>query len=321
MPDEALASEPRAQGWSTIYDHPKMVRSQFTTVDGYRTHHLETGSDQNPPLVLVHGANMQRGMGSDRWFPTLIPLGEHFHVFAVDELGGGESDAPRNIADIGHLRVRAEHVLAFVESLGVGPVHLLGQSQGAWITAYIALKRPDLVADLILVDSASLALPAGGVGSRAVSSKWSDAFVPGTMLRKGADELTREGIQRRMSDMLYDVSILPDAFLRRAVELSRKWMPIYEEPWKAFWKDGDARNIEQYLVDGKNMIEHLPDLVQHPLIIWGNNSVKGVDAGFEMYKRMTGAEFYVFDKANHFLWIDRWRDFNSLVTWFLTRNA
>jgi pimeloyl-ACP methyl ester carboxylesterase len=314
------ASEGGAQAWTTIYDQPQKIRSKFITVDGYRTHYLESGSAGQPPLVLVHGANMQVGLGSDRWFPNLIPLGERFHVFAVDELGGGETDPPRNIADIGHLRVRAEHVLAFVEALGVGPVHLLGQSQGAWIAAYIALRRPDLVAELILVDSASLALPAGGIGSGAVDRKYTDAFVPGTAVRSSL-EMTREGIRRWLSNMVYDASILPDAFLDRCVELGTKWVPVWDEPWKNFWAGGGERNVEQYLIDGVNIIEHLPGLAQHPLIIWGNNSVKGLDNGVNLYKSMNGAEFYVFDKANHYLWMDRWQDFNSLVTWFLSRKG
>ncbi len=83
------------QDWTTIYDHPEKVRSKYITVDGYRTHYRETGSTSSRPLVLVHGANIQVGLGSDRWFPTLIPLGEHFHVFAIDELGGGETEPPR----------------------------------------------------------------------------------------------------------------------------------------------------------------------------------------------------------------------------------
>lgn len=38
----------------------------------------------------------------------------------------------------------------------------MGQSQGAWISAFIAVTRPDLVKGLVLVDSASLTLPEGG---------------------------------------------------------------------------------------------------------------------------------------------------------------
>jgi pimeloyl-ACP methyl ester carboxylesterase len=307
------------QGWTTIYDHPEKVQSKYITVDGYRTHYRETGAAPSRPLVLVHGANIQTGLGSDRWFPNLIPLGEHFHVFAIDELGGGDTEAPRNIDDIGHIRVRADHVLAFIEALGVGPVHLLGQSQGAWIAAYVALQRPDLVDELILVDSASLALPAGGMGSKGVDNKYTDAFVPGTAVRRGL-EPTRDGMRRWLATMTYDAAILPDNFLDRCAELTTKWMPIWQEPWSKFWTDGGKRNVEQYEVDGVHISEHLVNLTKQPLVIWGNNSVKGLDNGVSLYKRMPGAEFYVFDKANHFLWIDRWRDFNSLVRWFLTRD-
>lgn len=314
----AGSADSNQQGWRTIYDHPDEVRSRYITVDGYRTHYRETGRDGAPPLVLVHGANFQVGLGSDRWFPTLLPLGERFHVFAVDELGGGDTDPPRDLADLGHVRVRAEHVLAFIEALGVGPVHLLGQSQGAWIAAYVALRRPDLVRELILVDSASLALPAGGIGSSGVGARYTEAFVPGTMVRSTL-ETSQEGMRKWVSNMMFDASILPDAFLDRCVALGAKWMPIWEEPWKAFFADGGARNAEQYLVDGVHIGELVSTLPHQPLVIWGNNSVKGVDNGLALYKRIPGAQFHVFDRANHYLWMDQWRDFNSLVRWYLER--
>lgn len=304
--------------WQTIYDYPDKVQSKFIEVDGYRTHYLTSGNEDSKPLVLVHGGNFQIGLAAERWFPNIVPLGEHFRVFAVDELGGGETDAPRDIRDIGHIRVRAEHVLAFIETLDVGPVHLLGQSQGAWITAYVAYKRPDLVDQLVLVDTASLALPDGGMGGPNIAERFTEASLPGTMVRMDIDA-TPEGIRDWMKTYQYDVSVLPDAYLARCAELAKKWIPIWEEPWKEFWADGGKRNEEQYLVDRSPLRDHVSELQFDPLIIWGNNSVKGVDNGLKLFKRIPDAQFHVFDKADHFLWIDQWEDFNSLVTWFLTR--
>jgi pimeloyl-ACP methyl ester carboxylesterase len=105
--------------------------------------------------------------------------------------------------------------------------------------------------------------------------------------------------------------------VERLVVLARKWLPIWDAPWREFWADGGERNRRQYLLDGVHLAEHMPRLSQRPLIIWGNNSVKGIDNGLALFKRIPDSQFHVFDKANHFLWLDRWREFNSLVTWFL----
>ena len=307
-----------APGWETIYDHPGLVHSRHMVVDGYRTHYLSCGPEDGKPLVLLHGGNFQTGLGSERWFPNMIPLGRNFRVIAVDQLGGGETDPPRNIKDLGHVRVRADHIIAFIEALDAGAVHLLGQSQGSWIATYIALKRPDLVDRLILVDTASVALPAGGMGGPNIGKKFTEASLPGTMVRKHIDP-TPEGIREWLVAYTYDVSVLPDPFLERTAELAKKWLPIWDEPWREFWADGGERNKEQYLVDGTHISELVHTLTQGPLIIWGKNSVKGLDNGLGLYKKIPDAQFHVFDKADHLLWVDQWADFNSLTTWFLTR--
>jgi len=302
----------------TIYDHPGRVQSKYVVADGYRTHYLEAGEPTAKPVVLIHGGNFEFGMATDRWYPTILPLAKHFRVIAVDELGGGHTDAPRNLDDIGHVRVRGDHVLAFIDALRIAPAHLIGQSQGAWIAAYIALKRPDFVDRLILVDSASLALPAGGMGGKDIAPNFSESFYPGTMVHKSL-EPTRDSLRRAVSSMVYDQSMLSDPFLERLVPLAKKWIPIWKDPWKRFWADGGERNREQYLVDGVHIGELVPTLKRPPLLVWGKDSVKGIDNGVALYKRIPDAQFHVFDKANHFLWLDRPRDFNGLAAWFLTR--
>lgn len=303
--------------WLSMYDHPELVQVKTIEADGYKTSYLEAGKADAPPLVLAHGGNFELGTASDRWYPTILPLAKHFRVFAVDELGSGGTDAPRNLADLGDVQVRAQHVLNFVEALNVGPVHLMGQSQGAWIVAYVALKRPDLARKVVLVDSASLALPAGGVGGPNIGQNFADSYLPGTMVRRNL-EVTPDGIRDFYSTMVYDQSMLSDPFVERALALGRKWAPIWHKPWREFWADGGKRNRDQYIVDGRHLGESARNLVK-PLIIWGNNSVKGISNGVDFYRSIPDAQFHVFDKANHFLWLDQWKEFNSLVTWFLSR--
>jgi len=232
----------------------------------------------------------------------------------VDELGGGGTDPPARLDDIGDLRVRADHVLSFIEAMRISPAHLIGQSQGAWIATYIALTRSDLVDRLILVDSASLALPAGGMDASDIAPRFSDDFHPGTMVRKTL-EPTREGLRAAVSSMVFDHSMLSDDFLDRLIPLALKWIPIWKKPWPRFWADGGRRNRQQYLIDGVHISELVHLLASPPLII-----VKGLEGGVRLYQRIPDAQLHVFDKANHFVWLDQWRDFNSLATWYLARS-
>ena len=141
----------------TLFNSPDKYTKHDETIDGYKTHFIEAGDPANDRLLLVHGGSAALGAGLYRWYPTVLPLAEKLHVFAVDELGHGFTDPPRDIADLGHVRVRAEHVIRFIEEKGLAPLNLCGQSQGGWIVTYITITRPDLVKRLVLVDSGSTA--------------------------------------------------------------------------------------------------------------------------------------------------------------------
>ena len=179
-------------------------------MDGYRTHYLEAGDPSAPPLLLVHGGSVKIGMGVDRWYPTILPLAETFHVIAIDQLGHGETDAPREFRDLGMVKVRAAHIIKFIEQLNLGPINLVGQSQGGWINAFITLTRPDLVKDVVIVDSASLS--GSAVGGKLPFFK--DAFKPGTMIPK-SDLTTREGIKDHVSKFTYTPEVVTDELLDR----------------------------------------------------------------------------------------------------------
>jgi pimeloyl-ACP methyl ester carboxylesterase len=84
------------------------------------------------------------------WRHIAEDLGKHFSVLIYDRAGYGESNpssAPRTPENIsGELRLLLEH-------LGVGkPVTLLGHSQGGLYGADFALRNPEAVRALVLLD-------------------------------------------------------------------------------------------------------------------------------------------------------------------------
>src|SRR5215471_18844047 len=58
-------------------------------VGGYRLHYTEAGA--GPAIVLLHG------LGSDlrTWRQVMPVLATRFHVYALDQLGFGQSDKPQ----------------------------------------------------------------------------------------------------------------------------------------------------------------------------------------------------------------------------------
>jgi len=75
-----------------IFNSPDKWEPKTTVADGYNTSYAEAGDPNAEPLILVHGGACEVGMGYSRWYPNIIPLGENFHVFAIDELGSGDTD-------------------------------------------------------------------------------------------------------------------------------------------------------------------------------------------------------------------------------------
>jgi pimeloyl-ACP methyl ester carboxylesterase len=127
-----LAAQPR-----------QTASARETTVLGFKLHYLEAG--RGAPVVLLHGLG---GDGS-RWRPNIDALARDFHVFALDQIGFGQSDKP--LANY-HTGMLAEFLVGFLKSVGVPKASLVGNSMGAGVALYTAAKYPELVDRIVLAD-------------------------------------------------------------------------------------------------------------------------------------------------------------------------
>jgi non-heme chloroperoxidase len=130
----------------TAASHIALAHGEIRLPDRRLHHYVSVGSS-GPRIVFLHGF-------TDSWrsFELLFaPLSAKFHLFAFDQRGHGGSDAADSyaIADF------AADAIAFIESLGNEPVHLVGHSLGTIVAQRIAEKRPDLLASLILISAAT----------------------------------------------------------------------------------------------------------------------------------------------------------------------
>ncbi len=96
------------------------------------------------PLVFLHAGICDRRM----WHPQWDHFADSNQVIRIDGRGFGEnppSDEPFN---------RAADVIEILESLGVEQAVLVGGSMGGRVSLEIAVRRPDLVAGLVLLGAA-----------------------------------------------------------------------------------------------------------------------------------------------------------------------
>ena len=109
------------------------------------------GGGPAPPLVFL-----QHFTGTlDNWDPAVTdPLARGREVVLFESAGVGRSsgEVPPTIAGM------ADHLLAFVDALGLTRIDLLGFSLGGMVAQQIAVGRPALVRKMLLVGSA----PEGG---------------------------------------------------------------------------------------------------------------------------------------------------------------
>lgn len=122
----------------------RLVRHIVTLPDGHRIGVSIAG--HGIPLVLLHGFGAN-GSLYHRSLGHLAHLG--FRVIAIDTPGHGDTDAPRTP----DLPYAAELVSRTLEHLGIRTAVLVGHSMGGRIVTEVAVRRPDQVLAVVLLDA------------------------------------------------------------------------------------------------------------------------------------------------------------------------
>ena len=100
----------------------------------------------SPPLVILHGLLGSAG----NWRTIARQLQETRTIYCLNLRNHGESP---HVPTMSYPEM-AEDVEAFIASLAVNPVDLLGHSMGGKVAMSVALRRPDLLRKLLVVDTA-----------------------------------------------------------------------------------------------------------------------------------------------------------------------
>ena len=126
------------------YAQSPTAESKQVEIFGQKIYYLESGSASNPTVILLHG------LGGDvsNWAPTVPALSAKSHVFALDQIGFGQSDKP-----VINYRVATlvEFLNAFYKKLGIEKASLVGNSLGGWTAAAYTIAYPNKVDKLVLV--------------------------------------------------------------------------------------------------------------------------------------------------------------------------
>jgi pimeloyl-ACP methyl ester carboxylesterase len=102
--------------------------------------------DDRDLVLCVHGMSGS----ATNWTDLMAELAPDFDCAAVDLPGSGSSAPPAKRSGYS-IRALAATVTRLIESLGRGPVHLVGNSMGGAVSIRVAAARPDLVRTLTLI--------------------------------------------------------------------------------------------------------------------------------------------------------------------------
>jgi 4,5:9,10-diseco-3-hydroxy-5,9,17-trioxoandrosta-1(10),2-diene-4-oate hydrolase len=258
---------------------------QNTVIAGkIKTFYLSAGKGE--PLVLLHGA----GGGAILWGPIINLLSKHFHVLAPDVVGYGESDKPDAAYDKNFF---STWFRSFCDSLNMGKINLLGNSQGGAIAIQFTLDNPDRVKKLILVCSA-------GFGRWGIS--------PGAMFRMAAANIfpTRRTVQRIVKYLVHNTDNFPDDGIAYLLEVIRS--PGGKLPFL----NGRGRAVAPFSLD------KLRKIIHPALIMWGEKDrILPVSHGKKAYEKLPDARLRIIPDAGHAPFIDLPEQFKDIIIHFI----
>jgi pimeloyl-ACP methyl ester carboxylesterase len=262
------------------------------TVLGFKLHYLEAG--RGAPVILLHGLG---GDGS-RWRPNIEPLARDLHVFALDQIGFGESDKP--LANY-HTGMLADFLVGFMKAAGVPKASLVGNSMGAAVALYTAAKFPDAVDRIVLAD---------GGGFRSASGTPAAAPTPEALHRRQIqNSVTREETREFFRILFHDKSLVTDKMVDEQLALRLRAAFTITKIQEA----GERGTLSEQEVRG----------VKAPtLIVWGKYDELASPASADrLEKTIPGSKKVILDNCGHMPQLECAGEFNRIVRDFLAGGA
>jgi 2-hydroxy-6-oxonona-2,4-dienedioate hydrolase len=281
---------------ATIWTELASTDFALRTVDagGVPTRSLQAGSGE--PLIFLHGTSGHL----EAFVRNIAAHAERYEVHAIDMLGHGYTGKPDYPYEIPRYR---DHLLAYMDAVGIEKAHIGGESLGGWAGARTAIDNPERIASLQL-------LCAGGtVANPEVMERIR------TSTRKAVEtddiELTRSRMRLLMANE-------EDA----TEELVAVRHEIYHRP-------DFVANIDNLLclqdmeVRQRNILrpEDMGRITAPTLIVWGKKNPFGeVPEADAMHANIPGSELVLFDDCGHWPQHEVAEEYNRTSLDFLAKH-
>jgi 2-hydroxy-6-oxo-octa-2,4-dienoate hydrolase len=258
---------------------------------GIKTNYLEAGS--GAAVVLVHGS----GPGVTayaNWRLTIPGLAEHLHVYAPDMVGFGFTERPDGIDY--SMRTWVDQLVAFLDSLDLDRVSLVGNSFGGALALRLAVEHPERVDRLVLMGAAGVVFPL----TDGLDAVW--GYEPSVEnMRRLLDIFAdnRELVTDELAEVRYRASVEPGV----------------HESFSAMFPAPRQRCVEA-LATPEERIAAIP---HETLLVHGRDDrVIPLENSIRLLGLIDRSELHVFGRCGHWTQIERAAEFNALLARFLT---
>ncbi len=254
----------------------------------------ETAGKGEKAIVFLHGFT-----GSARdWVNQMAAFSPKYRVVACDQRGHGKSSAPSR-EEAYSVSVFIEDVPPLLDKLGIRKCCLVGHSLGGFVALEFALKYPDRLAALVLVDTSS--------GQINRPSNYAD-------IREKLGELARtQGMEA-----VFEYSIFHDPMRVEVIKKHPEMKEVIRRKLLMTSVDGYVYSSKA-LGNRESVTSRLGEIKVPTLIFRGDEDVNFTEAVQILHRGIAGSELVTVKGAGHSPHEDAPDVFNKAMMKFLNR--
>lgn len=276
------------------------VQRQDLQTKPFRTHLNRAGAGKPEAIVFLHGSGPGASAWSN-WRLALPVVGTVYDCLAPDLTGFAASehppDPPTGMTTWMDLWVR--QIVSLLDALGLGSVHLVGNSMGGAIALHLAHRHPGRFKRIALMGPVGVPFP----------------ITPRLDIIWGF--YTRPSVEL-MTEMISWFAYNPTAFSEDLSEIGRMRFEAAMDPqvrrsYQAMFPAPRQRHIDDCILP-----DHALGQVAHPcLIIHGrDDTIVPLETSLYLLQKLPRVQLHIFGQCSHWTQIEYTDEFHNLLLEF-----
>ncbi len=281
------------------------VHEELVSINGTELFVKRMG--QGEPIVIVHGGPV---LEHGYLLPHLEPLAESYELVFFDQRLSGRSAGEVDSSSV-RVDTLVNDIEALRQSLGLGPIHLLGHSWGGLLAMRYAVGYPDHLTSMILVSSMSASSELWQQEEAQLAERRTEEDLAEFEAIR-ATEAFNNGEPNAIASILRASFKLQFSDRSKIGELELYVPEDYTERSRQFgYMMGDLTNFDFH--------EELAVVPARTLIIYGSAEPALELGGAALHEHFPNSELVVVEGAGHFPFIEQPADFFQTIRVFLNQ--